>query len=149
LSDPGSTGRAAWCPAGTALTTTGGALDAGRETNDHHAASTRHGDLAGKRARVELRDARFRGPLPELVCHARRSHFPLSKGALMAEETVEIVIAADGTVQMSVKGVAGTQCVADTDPLVSLLGGEVEHQELTEEAYQEAEVEEQDRLWQG
>lgn len=67
----------------------------------------------------------------------------------MAEECVEIVIAADGTVQMSVQGVAGARCVADTDPLVRLLGGPVEHHELTEEAYQHGEDEEQDRLWQG
>lgn len=67
----------------------------------------------------------------------------------MAEESVEIVIGPDGTVEMRVQGVAGTRCVEDTDPLVQLLGGPVEHHELTEEAYQEAEAEEQDRLWQG
>lgn len=67
----------------------------------------------------------------------------------MAEERVEIVIAPDGTVEMRVQGVAGTRCVADTDPLVELLGGAVERHELTEEAYQEAEADEQDRLWQG
>ncbi|MGH3392183.1 MAG: DUF2997 domain-containing protein [Actinomadura sp.] len=67
----------------------------------------------------------------------------------MAEESVEIVIAPDGTVEMRVQGVAGTRCVADTDPLVQLLGGPVEHHELTEEAYQQAEAEEQDRQWQG
>ncbi|GHJ38673.1 DUF2997 domain-containing protein [Streptomyces sp. TS71-3] len=67
----------------------------------------------------------------------------------MAEESVEIVIAADGTVEMSVQGVAGTRCLADTDPLVELLGGAVEHHRLTEESYQQAEDEQQDRLWQG
>ncbi|NUU26290.1 MAG: DUF2997 domain-containing protein [Streptomycetaceae bacterium] len=67
----------------------------------------------------------------------------------MAEERVEIVIAPDGTVEMRVEGVAGSQCVADTDPLVQLLGGAVEHHQLTEEAYQQADAEEQDRLWQG
>lgn len=67
----------------------------------------------------------------------------------MAEETVEIVISPDGTVDMRVQGVAGERCVEDTDPLVQLLGGPVEHHELTEEAYQEAGDEEQDRLWRG
>ncbi|WP_155059146.1 DUF2997 domain-containing protein [Streptomyces blattellae] len=67
----------------------------------------------------------------------------------MAEESVEVVIAADGTVEVHVQGVAGTRCVADTDELVRLLGGAVEHQVLTEEAYQQDGTEEQDRLWQG
>ncbi|WUI00854.1 DUF2997 domain-containing protein [Spirillospora sp. NBC_00431] len=67
----------------------------------------------------------------------------------MAEEKVEIVIGPDGTVEMRVEGVAGPRCMDDTDPLVQLLGGDVEHHELTEEAYQQAEAEEQDRLWQG
>ncbi|MBC6458172.1 DUF2997 domain-containing protein [Actinomadura sp. HBU206391] len=67
----------------------------------------------------------------------------------MAEESVEIVIGPDGTVEMRVQGVAGTRCLDDTDPLVRSLGGAVEHHELTEEAYQEVETEEQDRLWQG
>lgn len=67
----------------------------------------------------------------------------------MAEENVEVVISADGTVEMRVMGVAGGRCVDDTDPLVQLLGGTVEHHELTEESYQQAATEAQDRLWQG
>ncbi|WP_049571961.1 DUF2997 domain-containing protein [Streptomyces sp. SBT349] len=67
----------------------------------------------------------------------------------MAEESVEIVIAPDGTVEMRVQGVAGPHCVEDTDPLVRLLGGAVEHHELTDEAYQQGEEDERDRLWQG
>ncbi|MDQ0578335.1 DUF2997 domain-containing protein [Streptomyces rishiriensis] len=67
----------------------------------------------------------------------------------MAEERVEIVIAPDGTVDMSVHGVEGMRCVEDTDGLVQLLGGVVESHELTDEAYQQAEADEQDRLWQG
>lgn len=78
-----------------------------------------------------------------------KSHFPKVKGELMAEESVEVVIAADGTVELHVQGVAGARCVEDTDDLVRLLGGAVEHQELTEEAYRQDEAEEQDRLWQG
>ncbi|QQM38074.1 DUF2997 domain-containing protein [Streptomyces liliifuscus] len=58
------------------------------------------------------------------------------------------MISADGSVEVHVQGVAGTRCVADTDELVRLLGGSVEHQELTEEAYQQDAAEEQDRLWQ-
>ncbi|MGC9541316.1 DUF2997 domain-containing protein [Streptomyces sp. UG1] len=67
----------------------------------------------------------------------------------MAEESVEVVISADGTVEVHVQGVAGTRCVADTDELVRLLGGQVELQTLTDEAYQQDEAQEQDRLWQG
>lgn len=67
----------------------------------------------------------------------------------MAEECVEIVIGPDGTAEMRVQGVSGTRCVADTDPLIELLGGAVERHELTEEAYQQIEADEQDRLWQG
>jgi hypothetical protein len=67
----------------------------------------------------------------------------------MAEESVEVVIAADGTVEVHVEGVVGERCVADTDELVRLLGGVVEHHELTEEAYQQDVAEQQDRLWQG
>ncbi|MFI0367485.1 DUF2997 domain-containing protein [Actinomadura sp. 1N219] len=67
----------------------------------------------------------------------------------MAEEKVEIVIGPDGAVELRVEGVAGTRCLADTDPLVQALGGDVEHHELTDEAYQQAEADEQDRQWQG
>lgn len=67
----------------------------------------------------------------------------------MAEESVEVVISADGTVEVHVQGVEGTRCLQDTDELVRLLGGAVEHQVLTEEAYQQDADEEQDRLWQG
>ena len=72
----------------------------------------------------------------------------------MAEESVEVVIAAYGTVEVHVQGVAGTRCLVDTDDLVRLLGGAVQHQVLTEEAYQRDAAEEQDaaqeqdRLWQ-
>jgi hypothetical protein len=73
----------------------------------------------------------------------------MAKGELMPEESVEVVISADGTAEVHVQGVAGTRCVADTDELVRLLGGRVEHQTLTEEAYQQDAAEERDRLWQG
>lgn len=89
------------------------------------------------------------GTPPELVAAQYEEPSPTVKGELMAEESVEVVIAADGTVEVHVQGVTGAQCVADTDDLVRLLGGVVEHQELTAEAYQQDEAEEQDRLWQG
>jgi DUF2997 family protein len=67
----------------------------------------------------------------------------------MAEEIIEVTIAPDGKVEMLVNGVAGMGCLAETEDLVRLLGGEVESQELTGEAYVEAEdeAERQDRLW--
>jgi len=65
----------------------------------------------------------------------------------MAEETVEVTIGPDGRVQLSVTGVPGPGCVPQTEELVRLLGGEVEAQELTGEAYLDVETEQQDRLW--
>lgn len=65
----------------------------------------------------------------------------------MAEEIVEITIGPDGKVEMQVNGVAGMDCLSQTEDLVRLLGGEVESQELTAEAYVDAEQEQQDRLW--
>ncbi|GAB1510412.1 DUF2997 domain-containing protein [Actinophytocola sp. KF-1] len=65
----------------------------------------------------------------------------------MADEVVEVSIAPDGTVAMSVQGVAGMACLTNTEGLVELLGGDIAAQELTDEAYVEAEEETQDRLW--
>jgi hypothetical protein len=67
----------------------------------------------------------------------------------MAEETVEVTIGPDGKVTLAVAGVAGMGCVEQTEELVRLLGGQVEAQELTGEAYVEVDVEQeqQDRLW--
>jgi Protein of unknown function (DUF2997) len=67
----------------------------------------------------------------------------------VAEETVEVSIGPDGRVEMRVVGVDGMACLASTGDLVGLLGGRVERQELTAEAYVEVEQEEaqQDRLW--
>lgn len=64
----------------------------------------------------------------------------------MAEETVEVTIRADGTVEMSVAGIAGMACLPETQDLVDLLGGDIESQELTSEAYIQLEEEQQDRL---
>lgn len=65
----------------------------------------------------------------------------------MADEVIEVSIAADGTVAMSVRGVAGMECLTRTEDLVQLLGGDIESRELTDEAYLDAEEEAQDRLW--
>jgi hypothetical protein len=65
----------------------------------------------------------------------------------MAEEIIEVTIGPDGKVEMRVNGIAGMDCLSQTEDLVRLLGGEIESQELTAEAYQDVEQEEQDRLW--
>lgn len=67
----------------------------------------------------------------------------------MAEETVEVSIGPDGRVEMRVVGVDGMACLADTGTLVGLLGGQVESQELTAEAYVDVgqEEDQRDRLW--
>jgi Protein of unknown function (DUF2997) len=65
----------------------------------------------------------------------------------MADEIVEVTIAPDGAVEMHVEGVAGMACLTDTEDLVRLLGGDVESQELTADAYVDVEQEQQDRLW--
>jgi len=53
----------------------------------------------------------------------------------MAEEIVEITIGADGRVAVEVQGIGGTGCLDATEDLLALLGGEVEAQDLTAEAY--------------
>ncbi|MEU6039045.1 DUF2997 domain-containing protein [Actinomadura sp. NPDC047616] len=63
------------------------------------------------------------------------------------EETVEVTIRPDGRVEIHVTGVDGMACLDTTQELVSLLGGEVEAQELTAEAYNTETEEQQDRLW--
>jgi hypothetical protein len=65
----------------------------------------------------------------------------------MAEEIIEVAIGPDGKVEIHVNGIAGMGCLTETEDLVRLLGGEIESQELTGEAYVEVEQEEQDRLW--
>lgn len=65
----------------------------------------------------------------------------------MAEETIEVTIGPDGRVEMHVHGIGGMACLSETGDLVRLLGGEVEAEELTAEAYVEVEQDQQDRLW--
>ncbi|GGV01234.1 DUF2997 domain-containing protein [Actinomadura sp. LOL_016] len=63
------------------------------------------------------------------------------------DETVEVTIKPDGKVEIHVTGVDGMSCLATTEELIRMLGGEVEAQELTAEAYNETGEEQQDRLW--
>ncbi|MFD0899608.1 DUF2997 domain-containing protein [Actinomadura sediminis] len=63
------------------------------------------------------------------------------------DETVEVTIKPDGKVEIHVTGVDGMACLETTEELVRMLGGEVEAQELTAEAYNETGEEQQDRLW--
>ncbi|MFI5914124.1 DUF2997 domain-containing protein [Dactylosporangium sp. NPDC051541] len=69
----------------------------------------------------------------------------------MADEIVDVVIRADGKVEMHVSGVDGMVCVEHTEQLVGLLGGEVETRELTADAYVRTEadvdIDERNRLW--
>lgn len=65
----------------------------------------------------------------------------------MAEEIIEITVSPDGKIEMQVSGIAGTDCIGETDELVQLLGGTVESQELTAEAYLDTEERQQDRQW--
>jgi hypothetical protein len=65
----------------------------------------------------------------------------------VADEVVEVSIGPDGTVAMSVRGVAGMECLTQTEDLVQLLGGDIESRELTDEAYLDVEQDAEDRLW--
>jgi Protein of unknown function (DUF2997) len=66
----------------------------------------------------------------------------------MAEEIIEVTIWPDGKVEMRVEGIPGMSCLATTGDLARLLGGEIEAQELTAEAYQDVQEQQQERLWQ-
>jgi Protein of unknown function (DUF2997) len=65
------------------------------------------------------------------------------------DEVVDVVIGVDGRVEVSPRGMPGMACLAETGDLVRLLGGEVEQQDLTGEAYVDvvADEQEHDRLW--
>jgi hypothetical protein len=65
----------------------------------------------------------------------------------MAEEIIKVTIGPDGKVEMHVEGIPGMSCLATTGDLAWLLGGEIESQELTEEAYQGVEEEQQEQQW--
>ena len=65
----------------------------------------------------------------------------------MAEEIIEVAIGPDGKVEIRVNGISGMDCLSETEDLLRLLGGEIESQELTAEAYQDVETQQQDRQW--
>lgn len=65
----------------------------------------------------------------------------------MADEIIEVTISPEGKVAVHVQGVEGMGCLEDTRELIALLGGEVESQELTAEAYVEVSEEQRDQLW--
>lgn len=64
----------------------------------------------------------------------------------MAEEIINVTILADGKVEMHVTGIAGMSCLSETEDLIRLLGGEIDAQELTADAFADVEQEQQDRL---
>lgn len=65
----------------------------------------------------------------------------------MAEEIIEVTIGPDGKAGIHVNGISGMDCLTATEDLLRLLGGEIESQELTAEAFQDVEQEQQDRQW--
>jgi hypothetical protein len=65
----------------------------------------------------------------------------------MAEEIINVTILPDGKVEMHVDGIPGMSCLATTGDLARLLGGEIEERELTSEAYQGVEEEQQEQQW--
>jgi hypothetical protein len=65
----------------------------------------------------------------------------------MAEEIIEVTIGPDGKVEMRVNGIAGMDCLSETEDLMRLLGGQIESQELTADAYLDVETEQQERQW--
>jgi len=65
----------------------------------------------------------------------------------MAEEIIDVTIGPDGKVGIHVNGISGMDCLSATEDLLRLLGGEIESQELTSEAFQDVGQEQQDRQW--
>jgi hypothetical protein len=64
----------------------------------------------------------------------------------MGVEEVEVIVSADGEVTIQVRGVDGMACLTAADELERVLGGDVLHREMTDEAYQRRVVDEQ-RNW--
>jgi hypothetical protein len=69
----------------------------------------------------------------------------------MELQEVEVLIEKDGRVRIEVHGVKGMSCLEITKDLLDALGGEIESQELTSEAYEtvQEEVQDQQRLQDG
>ena len=62
-------------------------------------------------------------------------------------EEVEVIVSPDGKVTMHVRGVEGQACLVETQALINLLGGDVESQELTAEAFIQVENQQEERQW--
>lgn len=54
-------------------------------------------------------------------------------------ETVEVKIKPDGTIEVKVSGVAGAACERITQPLETVLGGEIVDRVYTEDYYRQEE----------
>jgi hypothetical protein len=62
-------------------------------------------------------------------------------------EEVEVTVSPDGKVTVHVRGVQGQACLTKTQELISLLGGDIEDQELTTEAFIQIEDGQEERQW--
>lgn len=67
----------------------------------------------------------------------------------MATEELEVTISPTGEVSIKASGFTGSSCLTATADLERSLGGEVVHREMTSEAYQRIEAQEEIRLRQG
>ena len=68
----------------------------------------------------------------------------------MELQEVEVFIEKDGRVRVEVRGVKGMSCLDVTRALEAALGGQVQERQLTPEAYEAAqEQEQQQRQWGG
>ena len=52
-------------------------------------------------------------------------------------QEIDVIIAADGTVKLEIRGVKGGKCVDYTKDMEALLGGEIIDREFTDEYYQQ------------
>ena len=53
----------------------------------------------------------------------------------MELQEIEVIIGADGKVQLSTRGFTGENCLKATEDLKALLGNQIVRQEMTAEAY--------------
>jgi len=67
----------------------------------------------------------------------------------MEVQEIEVLIDADGKVELHVRGVKGESCLELTRQLEESLGGQVESRELTPEAFQGQSLPNQTHLQQG
>jgi hypothetical protein len=67
----------------------------------------------------------------------------------MELQEIEVVIGTDGKVRVQVRGVKGMSCLDLTRDLEQALGGQVVEREMTPEAHETVQIQEQDRLRQG